>query len=83
MGGLKENIENLTNTKGLEDLLIALAYWIGVIAIVLFIFYVVIKINNYVQQKKSKKPLLTQARKPLTFHEIIFFITAHPFCHLL
>ncbi len=56
MGGLKENIENLTNTKGLEDLLIALAYWIGVIAIVLFIFYVVIKINNYVQQKKSKKP---------------------------
>ena len=56
MGGLKENIEHLTNTKGLEDLLIALAYWIGVIAIVLFIFYVVIKINNYVQQKKSKKP---------------------------
>ncbi len=56
MGGLKENIENLTNTKGLEDLLIALAYWIGVIAVVLFIFYVIIKINNYVQQKKSKKP---------------------------
>ena len=56
MGGVKENIENLTNTKGLEDLLITIAYWLGVIVVVLFIFYVCIKINNYIQQKKTRRP---------------------------
>ncbi len=57
MGGIKENIENLQDTKGMEDLLIALAYWVGVIVVVLLIFYICIKINNYVQKKKSKRPV--------------------------
>ncbi|MBR0145322.1 MAG: hypothetical protein IJM25_01510 [Eubacterium sp.] len=56
MDGLKENIENLTNTKNLEDLLIGISYWLAVIVVVLLIFYVCIKVYNYVQQKKSKKP---------------------------
>ncbi len=56
MEGLKDNIENITNTKGLEDLLIAVAYWIGVIVVVLLIFYICIKISNYAQQKKTKRP---------------------------
>ena len=46
MGGFKDNIENLTNTKGLEDLLIAIAYWLGVIVVVLLVFYICIKISN-------------------------------------
>lgn len=56
MDGLKENIENLTNTKGLEDLLIGISYWLAVIVVVLLIFYVCIKIYNYVQTRKTKKP---------------------------
>ncbi|MBQ9872267.1 MAG: hypothetical protein IJM27_10085 [Eubacterium sp.] len=56
MGGFKDNIENLTNTKGLEDLLIAIAYWLGVIVVVLLVFYICIKISNYVHQKKTKRP---------------------------
>ena len=56
MEGLKENIENLTNTKSLEDLLIGISYWLAVIVVVLLIFYVCIKIYNYTQQKKTKRP---------------------------
>ncbi|MCR4838583.1 MAG: hypothetical protein K5897_06575 [Eubacterium sp.] len=56
MDGLKENIENLTNTKGIEDFLIGISYWLAVIVVVLLIFYVCIKIYNYSQQKKVKKP---------------------------
>ena len=50
------NIENLTNTKGIEDLLIGISYWLAVIVVVLLIFYVCIKIYNYTQQRKVKKP---------------------------
>ncbi len=57
MEGLKENIESLTNTKGLEDLLIGIAYWIGVIAVVILIFYICVKVNNLIQTRKNKKVL--------------------------
>jgi preprotein translocase subunit SecG len=55
MDGLKENIENLTNTKGIEDILIGISYWLAVIVVVLLIFYVCIKIYNYTQSRKIKK----------------------------
>ena len=57
MDGLKENIESLTDTKGLEDLLIAIAYWLGVIAVVILIFFIVVKVNNLVRTRKNKKVL--------------------------
>ncbi len=57
MDAFKENIESLTNTKGLEDLLIGIAYWLAVIAVVIFIFYICIKINNLFQTRKNKKAL--------------------------
>ncbi len=57
MDGLKENIESLTNTKGLEDLLIAIAYWLGVIAVVILIFYICIKLSNLFRTRKNKKVL--------------------------
>ena len=57
MDGLKENIESLTNTKGLEDLLIGIAYWLGVIAVVILIFYICIKISNLFRTRKNKKVL--------------------------
>ncbi len=57
MEDFKENIESLTNTKGLEDLLIGIAYWLAVIAVVIFIFYICIKINNLFQTRKNKKAL--------------------------
>lgn len=57
MDGLKENIESLTNTKGLEDLLIGIAYWLGVIVVVILIFYICVKINNLVRTRKNKKVL--------------------------
>jgi len=57
LDGLKENIESLTNTKGLEDLLIGIAYWLGVIAVVILIFYICIKISNLFRTRKNKKVL--------------------------
>ncbi len=57
MDGLKDNIESLTNTKGLEDLLIGIAYWLAVIAVVILIFLICIKINNRIQTRKNKKVL--------------------------
>ena len=57
MDGLKDNIESLTNTKGLEDLLIGIAYWLAVIVVVILIFYIVIKLNNLFQTRKNKKAL--------------------------
>ena len=57
MDGLKENIESLTNPQGLEDLLIAIAYWLGVIAVVILIFYICIKLSNLFRTRKNKKVL--------------------------
>lgn len=55
MDGLKDNIDNLTNTRGLEELLLAAIYWIAVIVVIIFVFYVCIKLNNFIQRKRSGK----------------------------
>ncbi|MCR5213106.1 MAG: hypothetical protein K6E10_01725 [Eubacterium sp.] len=47
MGELKENISTLSNTGSIENVLIAIAYWLAVIVVILFVFYVAVKINNW------------------------------------
>ncbi len=47
MDDVRETINSLSNTGTLENILIAIAYWLGVAVIILFVFFVAIKINNY------------------------------------
>ena len=55
MDGLKENIDGLSNTGDIEEFLIAAAYWIAIILVILFVFYVTVKLNNFIQDRKRKK----------------------------
>ena len=55
MDEIKDNIKSLSNTGTIENILIAIAYWLLVIVIILFVFYVAVKINNYRQFKKNGK----------------------------
>ena len=55
MDGLKENIDGLSNTGNIEQFLIAAAYWIAIILVILFVFYVTVKLNNFIQDRKRKK----------------------------
>jgi len=48
-------IEKLTDTRELEDLLIASAYWVGIVIMVIFVFWMAVKINNYIQSRKSDR----------------------------
>lgn len=55
IANIKENINQLGDTQALEELLFAMIYWIAVVVVILFIFYVCVKINNKVKEYKSKK----------------------------
>ncbi len=55
MDGFKDNLGNLSNTSNIEEFLIAAAYWIAIILIILFVFYVTVKLNNFIQDRKRKK----------------------------
>ena len=55
MDGFMEHIDNLTDTKGLEEFLHIAIYCVAVIVIIIFVFYVCIKINNFIQRKRSGK----------------------------
>ena len=55
MNGFKDNLENLSNTHNIEEFLKAAAYWIGILLVILFIAYVSLKLNNYIQNRKRKK----------------------------
>ncbi len=56
MDDLKESLGNLTNTSGIEKVLLSIAYWIVILIIILLIFYVAVltrKLIIYI--KKGKK----------------------------
>ena len=55
MEEFRENINSLSNTGTLENILIGLAYWLAVVVILLFVFYVAVKINNYRLYKRHGK----------------------------
>ena len=55
MDGFKDNLGNLSNTSNIEEFLIAAAYWIAIILVILFVFYVSVKLNNFIQDRKRKK----------------------------
>lgn len=55
MDGFKDNIDNLSNTGNIEEFLIAAAYWIAIILVIMFVFYVSVKLNNFIQDRKRKK----------------------------
>lgn len=52
---IKENINTLTNTKALEELLFAMIYWVAVIVVILLVFYIFVKITNLIREYKSGK----------------------------
>ena len=55
MDDIRDNIKSLSNTGTLENILIAIAYWLLVVAIILFVFYIAVKINNYRQYGRNGK----------------------------
>ena len=52
---IKENINTLGYTQALEELLFAMIYWVAVIVVIIFIFYVAVKISNIVRERKNPK----------------------------
>ncbi len=55
MEDFRENINSLSNTGTIENILIAIAYWLAVIVVILFVFYIAVKINNYRQYRRHGK----------------------------
>ena len=54
MEEFRDNINSLSNTGANENVLIAIIYWLAVVVVILFVFYIAVKINNYRQYRKSK-----------------------------
>ena len=55
MDDVRETINSLSNTGTLENILIAIAYWLAVAVVILFVFFVAVKINNYRIYKRFSK----------------------------
>ncbi len=55
MEEFRDNINSLSNTGTIENVLIAIAYWLAVIVVILFVFYIAVKINNYRQYRRHGK----------------------------
>ncbi len=55
MEEFRDNINSLSNTGTIENVLIAIAYWLAVVVVILFVFYVAVKINNYRQYRRHGK----------------------------
>jgi heme/copper-type cytochrome/quinol oxidase subunit 2 len=51
-----QNIDSLSDTAALEELLFAIMYWVAVIVVMLFIFYLSVRITNKVRAWKRKEP---------------------------
>ena len=54
MEEFRDNINSLSNTGAIENILIAIIYWLAVVVVILFVFYIAVKINNYRLYRKSK-----------------------------
>ena len=55
MEEFRDNINSLSNTGTIENVLIAIAYCMAVVVVILFVFYVAVKINNYRQYRRHGK----------------------------
>ena len=55
MEEFRDNINNLSNTGNIENVLIAIAYWLAVIVVILFVFYIAVKLNNWRLYKRHGK----------------------------
>ena len=54
MEEFRDNINSLSNTGAIENILIAIIYWLAVVVVILFVFYIAVKINNYRLYRNSK-----------------------------
>ncbi|MBO4591669.1 MAG: hypothetical protein IKS48_04440 [Eubacterium sp.] len=55
MDDVRESIDMFGHTGTIENILIGIAYWLAVVVVILFVFYIVVKINNWRQYKKNGK----------------------------
>ena len=64
MEEFRDNIDMFTHTGTIENILIGIAYWLAVVVVILFVFYVAVKINNWRLYRKNgkveKEDFLTQ-----------------------
>lgn len=55
MQNLWENLDNISKTGDLLNLLEAWIYWIAVVVILVLIFYIAVKFANFVRKISDKK----------------------------
>lgn len=55
MEGFRNNIDSLADTSTLENILIAIIYWMAILVVILLIFYIAVKIHNVVLKKNHRK----------------------------
>ena len=55
MEDLKDSLNSLTNTSGFENLLLSIAYWVAILAVILLVFYIFIKLKDFVSFIKNGK----------------------------
>ena len=54
MEDLRNNIDQLSNTGAVENILIGIIFWLAVIVVILFVFYIAVKINNFRLYRRHK-----------------------------
>ena len=52
-GSIIDKIGEMSKTSELERLLLGIAYWLGVIIVILFVFLVAIKISNFIKERRG------------------------------
>lgn len=53
LGSIIDKIGDMSKTSELERLLLGIAYWLGVIIVILFVFLVAIKISNFIKERRG------------------------------
>ena len=53
LGSIIDKIGEMSKTSELERLLLGIAYWLGVIIVILFVFLVAIKISNFIKVRRG------------------------------
>ena len=53
LGSIIDKIGEMSKTSELERLLLGIAYWLGVIIVILFVFLVAIKISNFIKERRG------------------------------
>lgn len=52
MEDVKGTIDSFSNTNEISNTLLAIAYWLGVVVIILFVVYIIYAISHHLRNKR-------------------------------